>query len=132
MGVYCAALVACMSAVQPLSIYLSLSLSFLAPSSCRWSRYQSEHVWLFSSTLHTSSSPLPSGLTHEPLFFHTFPNNTRPLIQSHVVSSLSLPPTAAHLAAGSLSREQNSRDRSFLTISAMFSFRPSHLNKAFH
>lgn len=88
-------------------------------------------------TLHVGKN-LPfhlSHLTHKPLFSHTYFLNknehTHSLIHSHVVSLFLSPPTQAHLAAGSLGRKQNSRDLSFLTISVMFSFRLSGLNKVF-
>lgn len=129
MGVYCATLAACVSAVQLLSLSRSL-----APSRAEWyGVYQSENVWI-SSSLHTFSSPLSSGLTHKPLFCFTILNtkaHTHPLIHSLCLILCLSPPTVAQLAAGSLDRKQNSYNCSFLTTSAMFSFRPSHLNEAF-
>ncbi len=88
------------------SASLSLSLSFHPSLRQDDMEYISRSMCGSFPPLHTSSSPLPPGLTHKLLFFCTFPNiktNTRPLIQSHVVSFS--PPTAAHLADGTLNRE---------------------------
>ncbi len=110
------------------SASLSLSLSLFIPRSVRM-------IWSISvgaCVAHFHHYTLPVHLshlvvTHKLLFFCTFPNiktNTRPLIQSHVVSFS--PHQQRHIL-----QMAPSTGSSFLTISAMFSFRSSHLTKAF-
>jgi len=134
-GVYCAALVACMSAVQPLSLSLFIPRS---PSRAEWyGVYRSEHMWISSANGTRWTKPSISSVPNNTITLvlsyiskqkHT---HTHALIHSHVVFLFLSTTTQAHLAAGSLGRKKNSRDLSFLTISVMFSFRLSRLNGAF-